>query len=93
MDASYLSFLGTNDFRCVFRYYYDVNANTGFCIPKLAVDVSYLKHAADVILDVFTWPSLAINVNSVLMSLYTAHIMDPIQSSLILVKTVCMYSK
>ena len=47
MDASYLTFLRTNDFRCVFRYYYNVNANTGFCIPKLAVDVSYLKHAAD----------------------------------------------
>ena len=28
MDASYLSFLRTNDFRCVFRYYYGVNANT-----------------------------------------------------------------
>ena len=28
MDASYLSFLCTNDFRCVIRYYYGVNANT-----------------------------------------------------------------
>ena len=28
MDASYLSFLRTNDFHCVFRYYYGVNANT-----------------------------------------------------------------
>ena len=28
MDASYLSFLCTNDFRCVFRFYYGVNANT-----------------------------------------------------------------
>ena len=28
MDASYLFFLRTNDFRCVFRYYYGVNANT-----------------------------------------------------------------
>ena len=28
MDASYLSFLRTNDFCCVFRYYYDVNTNT-----------------------------------------------------------------
>ena len=28
MDASYLSFLRTKDFRCVFRYYYGVNANT-----------------------------------------------------------------
>ena len=48
---------------------------------------------ADVILDVFTWPSLAIDIDSVLMSLYTAHIVDPIQSSLTLVKTVFMYSK
>ena len=47
----------------------------------------------DVILDVFTWPSLAINIDSVLTSLYTANIVDPIQSGLILVKTVCMYSK
>ena len=34
MDASYLSILRSNDFRCVFRYYYDVNANTdmdGWC--------------------------------------------------------------
>ena len=28
MDASYLSFLRTNDFHCVFRCYYGVNANT-----------------------------------------------------------------
>ena len=28
MDASYLSILRTNYFRCVFRYYYVVNANT-----------------------------------------------------------------
>ena len=28
MDTSYLSILRTTDFRCVFRYYYDVNANT-----------------------------------------------------------------
>ena len=28
MDASFLSFLHTNDFRCVIRYYYGVNANT-----------------------------------------------------------------
>ena len=28
MDAGYLSNLRTNDFRCVFRYYYGVNANT-----------------------------------------------------------------
>ena len=28
LDASYLSFLRTNDFRCVFRYYYGVIANT-----------------------------------------------------------------
>ena len=49
---------------------------------------------ADVILDVFMWPSLAINIDSVLTSLYTAHIVDSIQSSLILVKTACiMYSK
>ena len=48
---------------------------------------------ADVILDAFTWPSLAINIDLVLTSLYTAHIVDPIQSSLILVKTVRMYSK
>ena len=27
-DASYMSFLRTNNFHCVFRYYYDVNANT-----------------------------------------------------------------
>ena len=43
---------------------------------------------ADVILDVFMWPSLAIDIDSVLTSLYTAHIVDPIQSSLTLVKTV-----
>ena len=30
MDASYFSFLRTNDFRCVFRYYYGVNSNTAF---------------------------------------------------------------
>ena len=30
MDASYLSFLCTNDFRCVLRYYYGVNVNTEF---------------------------------------------------------------
>ena len=47
---------------------------------------------ADVILDVFTWPSLAINIDTVLTSLYTAYIVDPIQSSLIFVKTVCIYS-
>ena len=35
MDASYLSFLLTNDFRCVFRYYYGVNANTGFMIHEI----------------------------------------------------------
>ena len=29
MDARYLSFLCPNDFRCVFRYYYSVNTNTG----------------------------------------------------------------
>ena len=29
MYAGYLSILRTNDFRCVFRYYYGVNANTG----------------------------------------------------------------
>ena len=28
MDASYLSILSTNHFRCIFRYYYDVNVNT-----------------------------------------------------------------
>ena len=28
MDASYLSFLHTNNFPCVFRYYYGVNTNT-----------------------------------------------------------------
>ena len=28
MDVSYLSFLRTNDFRCVFRYNYGVNVNT-----------------------------------------------------------------
>ena len=45
---------------------------------------------ADVILDEFKWPSLAINIDSVLTALYTAYIVDPIQRSLILVKTVCM---
>ena len=30
MDASYLSFLSTNNFRCVFRYYFGVNANTDY---------------------------------------------------------------
>ena len=34
MDASYLSFLRTNDFRCIFRYYYGVNANTD--VPYIA---------------------------------------------------------
>ena len=28
IDAAYLSILQTNDFRCVFRYYYGENANT-----------------------------------------------------------------
>ena len=28
MDTGYLSILLTNNFRCVFRYYYGVNANT-----------------------------------------------------------------
>ena len=32
MYAGYLSILRTNDFRCVFRYYYGVNTNTDkFC--------------------------------------------------------------
>ena len=49
---------------------------------------------ADVILDVrvYTWPSLAINIDSVLTSLYTTHIVNPNQSSLIMVKTVCNQS-
>ena len=29
MYAGYLSILRSNDFRCIFRYYYGVNANTG----------------------------------------------------------------
>ena len=36
MDASYLSFLRTNDFRCVFRYYYGVNANA-------ELDITYIQ--------------------------------------------------
>ena len=30
MDAGYLPILRTNDFRCVFRYFYGVNASTAF---------------------------------------------------------------
>ena len=30
MDTSYLSIFRTNCFRCVFRYFYDVNANTAY---------------------------------------------------------------
>ena len=37
MDASYMSILHTNNFHCVFRYYYDVNANTECPLCKLAI--------------------------------------------------------
>ena len=62
-----------------------------FCIPKLAVDVSYLKHAAD---DYsrrhFRCIYLAESSNQYRFSFKGQHTfsVDPIQSSLILVKTV-----
>ena len=38
MYAGYLSILGTINFRCVFRYYYGVNANTVVDTQKNRLD-------------------------------------------------------
>ena len=43
MDASYLSFLRTNDFRCIFRYYYGVNANTALPAHEILVLLAYVQ--------------------------------------------------
>ena len=46
MDVSYLSFLLTNDFRCVFRYYYGVNTNTDKCryLQKQQQKIGIVQH-------------------------------------------------
>ena len=52
MDASYFSFLRTNDFRCVFRYYYGVNANTEleYTCCKYLVDTKHTSLDETVVL-------------------------------------------
>ena len=49
MNAFKLSGLCTNDFCCVFRYYYDVNANTvSFNLVSLYLSYSGLGEAQDI---------------------------------------------
>ena len=48
MYAGYLSILRTNDFRCVFRYYYGVNANTAIVSLGLTYQVKIMTLASTV---------------------------------------------